>query len=59
MGTIVAILSQLFWGVTAGALSGTLAALLKLFAIGGGLAGSGYAIFNWRRLHALLAFRRR
>lgn len=59
MGTIVAILSQLFWGVTVGALSGTAAVIAKLFAVGGGLFGGGYAMFNWRKLRSKLAFWRR
>ena len=59
MGTVVAILSQLFWGVTIGALSGTAMALFKLLAMAGGLFGSGYAVFNWRRLRDKLPFKRR
>lgn len=59
MGTVVAILSQLFWGVTVGALSGTAAAIAKLFALGGGLFGGGFAILNWRKLRARLGFKRR
>lgn len=55
----MAILSQLFWGVTVGALSGTAAAIAKLFAMAAGLFGGGYAVFNWRKLRALLPFRRR
>lgn len=54
MGTVMAILSQLFWGVTVGALSGTLVAIVKLFALGGGLFGGGYAVFNWRKLRERL-----
>lgn len=59
MNTVMAILSQLFWGVTVGALSGTATALAKLFALGGGLFGGGYAMFNWRKLSGKLAFWRR
>lgn len=59
MGTLVAILSQLFWGVTVGALSGTAAAIAKLFMFGGSLFGGGFALFNWRKLRAKLPFRRR
>lgn len=59
MGTVVAILSQLFWGVTVGALTGTAALLAKLFALGAGVFGGGFAIFHWRKLRALLPFKRR
>jgi hypothetical protein len=59
MGTVVAILSQLFWGVTVGALSGTAAMLVKLFAMAGGVFGSGLAVFHWRKLRAMLSFKRR
>jgi hypothetical protein len=59
MGTVVAILSQLFWGVTVGALSGTAAIIAKLFAMAGGLFGGGFALFHWRKLKALLLFKRR
>jgi hypothetical protein len=59
MGTVVAILSQLFWGVTVGALSGTATAIAKLFALGAGLFGGGFAIFNWRKLRTKLGFKRR
>jgi len=59
MGTVVAILSQLFWGVTVGALTGTAALLGKLIATTGGLFGGGFALFHWRKLRALLPFKRR
>jgi hypothetical protein len=59
MGTLVAILSQLFWGVTIGALTGAAGAVAKLFVMGGGLLGGGWAVFNWRKLRARLAFWRR
>jgi hypothetical protein len=59
MGTVVAILSQLFWGVTVGALTGTAALVGKLLAVAGGLFGGGFAVFKWRKLLALLPFRRR
>jgi len=59
MGTVVAILSQLFWGVTVGALTGTAALIVKLFATIGGVVGSGLAVFHWRKLRALLSFKRR
>ena len=59
MGTVVAILSQLFWGVTVGALTGTAALIAKLLVMGGGLFGGGLAIFHWRKLRALLPFKRR
>jgi len=58
MGTIVAILSQLFWGVTVGALSGTATAIVKLFAMAGGVFGSGFAVLNWRKLRERLRFKR-
>jgi hypothetical protein len=59
MGTVVAILSQLFWGVTVGALSGTAVVIAKLFALGAVLFGGGLAVFNWRKLRAKLGSRRR
>ena len=59
MGTVVAILSQLFWGVTVGALTGTAALIGKLLLSMGGLFGGGFAIFHWRKLRALLPFRKR
>jgi hypothetical protein len=59
MGTVVAILSQLFWGVTVGALTGTVALLAKLLAVGTGVFGGGFALFNWRKVRAKLAFWRR
>ena len=58
MGTVVAILSQLFWGVTVGALTGTVGAIAKLLAMAGGLFGGGFAIFNWQKLRKRLRFRR-
>jgi len=59
MGTVVAILSQLFWGVTVGALTGTAALLGKLIATAGGVFGGGLLLFRWRKLRALLPFKRR
>jgi hypothetical protein len=59
MGTVVAILSQLFWGVTVGALTGTAALLGKLLAVAAGLFGGGFAVFNWRKVRTKLAFWRR
>ncbi len=59
MGTVVAILSQLFWGVTVGALTGTAALLGKLIATAGGVFGGGFLLFRWRKLRALLPFKRR
>jgi hypothetical protein len=54
MNTVMAILSQLFWGVTVGALTGTVALIAKIFLFGGGLFGGGYAVFNWRKLRERL-----
>lgn len=54
MGTVVAILSQLFWGVTVGALTGTVGALAKLGATLGSVVGGGFLIRRWRRLRAKL-----
>ncbi|MET1757080.1 hypothetical protein ABVV53_16690 [Novosphingobium sp. RD2P27] len=54
----MAILSQLFWGVTIGALSGTFIALAKLLAMGGAVVGGGFAFRKWRKLRALVRFRR-
>ena len=54
MNTVMAILSQLFWGVTVGALTGTAALILKVFLFGGGLFGGGYAALNWRKLRERL-----
>jgi hypothetical protein len=59
MGTVVAIISQLFWGVTVGALTGTAALLAKFAAMAGGVFGSGFAVFRWRKLRDRLPFRRR
>lgn len=59
MGTVVAILSQLFWGVTVGALTGTIAMLGKLLAVATGVFGGSFALFNWRKLRNKLAFWRR
>ncbi|MBB3938522.1 hypothetical protein GGR39_000151 [Novosphingobium fluoreni] len=59
MGTLVAVLSQLFWGVTIGALTGTVGLILKVVLTAGGVFGSGFAIFNWRKLRDRLSFRRR
>ena len=48
MNTLVSILSQLFWGVTVGALTAAATALvqLALFGIGGLIAG--VAVWRWR-----------
>ncbi|VWX53133.1 hypothetical protein [Novosphingobium sp. 9U] len=59
MGTLVAILSQLFWGVTIGALTGTVGAIAKLLLMAGGVFGSGFAVFHWRKVRDRLAFWRR
>ena len=59
MGTVVAILSQLFWGVTVGALTGTVGVIAKLFVMLGGIAGSGFTLFHWRKVRDRLAFWRR
>jgi hypothetical protein len=59
MGTVVAILSQLFWGVTVGALTGTAALIAKLVATAAGVFGSGFVVFHWRKLRAWLPFKRR
>lgn len=58
MGTVVAILSQLFWGVTIGALTGTFGLIAKLILSLGGLLGGGYTVFNWRKLRDRLRFKR-
>jgi hypothetical protein len=58
MNTVMAILSQLFWGVTVGALTGTAALIAKIFLFGGGLFGGGYAALNWRKLRERLRSRR-
>ncbi len=50
----MAILSQLFWGVTVGALTGTAALLGKVFLFGGGVFGGGFALLNWRKLRERL-----
>jgi len=49
MNTLMAILSQLFWGVTVGALSGSFAFIGKLLGTAGAVAGGGYAIRRWRK----------
>lgn len=58
MGTVVAILSQLFWGVTVGALSGAAVFVAKLFALIAALLAGGLAVFHWRKLRAMLSFKR-
>ncbi|MDE8654570.1 hypothetical protein PYV00_23000 [Novosphingobium sp. H3SJ31-1] len=45
----MAILSQLFWGVTVGALTITFTAIAKLLALGGAIAGAAYGIMRWIR----------
>ncbi|MCT2399063.1 hypothetical protein [Novosphingobium mangrovi (ex Huang et al. 2023)] len=47
MNTFMAIMSQLFWGVTAGALSATFSMLAKGVAVLGGLGLAGW--FGLRR----------
>jgi hypothetical protein len=59
MGTVVAILSQLFWGVTVGALTGTVALLAKVMITASGVFGGGFALFRWRTLKDKLTFWRR
>lgn len=59
MGTVVAILSQLFWGVTVGALTGTAALILKLVATAAGVFSGGFALVHWRKVREKLAFWRR
>lgn len=58
MNTLMSILSQLFWGVTVGALSGTAMAIAKLLATIGGVGGGVYLVRHWRKLSAMLGFKR-
>jgi len=48
MNTLVAILSQLFWGVTVGALTAAATALVQLALLGGGAVVAGLAAWRWR-----------
>lgn len=49
MNTFMAIMSQLFWAVTAGALSSTFLLLGKGAAVLGGLGGAGWWYLRGRR----------
>lgn len=49
MNTFMAIMSQLFWGVTIGALSSTFSFVAKMAALVGGLGGAGWYGLRRRR----------
>lgn len=49
MHNFMAILSQLFWGVTIGALSAAFETLAKGAMMLGGLGGAGWYGFKWRK----------
>lgn len=49
MHNFMAILSQLFWGVTIGALSAAFEALVKGAVMIGGLGGAGWYGLKWRK----------
>lgn len=49
MNTFMAIMSQLFWGVTVGALSSAFSTVAKGAAMLGGLGGAGWYGLKWRR----------
>jgi len=49
MNTFMAILSQLFWGVTVGALSAAFETLAKGAVMIGGLGGAGWYGLKWRK----------
>ncbi|MFC0206162.1 hypothetical protein [Novosphingobium soli] len=49
MNTFMAIMSQLFWGVTVGALSTAFGTLAKGAAMIGGLGGAGWYGLKWHR----------
>lgn len=49
MSTFMAILSQLFWGVTVGALSSTFGLLAKAAATLLGFGGAGWFGLRWHR----------
>ena len=49
MSTFMAIMSQLFWGVTVGALSSTFSLLAKAAITLAGLGGFGWWGLRWRR----------
>jgi hypothetical protein len=48
MNTLVSILSQLFWGVTVGALTAAATAIVQLALLGGGVFVAGAAAWRWR-----------
>jgi len=48
MNTLVSILSQLFWGVTAGALMAAVTTIGQFAAMAGGVFGAGYLARRWR-----------
>lgn len=49
MNTFMAIMSQLFWGVTVGALSTAFETLAKGAAMIGGIGGAGWYGVKWHR----------
>lgn len=49
MNTFMAIMSQLFWGVTVGALSSTFSLIAKGAAMAGGVGGAGWWSLRRRR----------
>lgn len=49
MNTFMAIMSQLFWGVTVGALSSAFSTVAKGVAMLGGLGGAGWWGLRWHR----------
>jgi hypothetical protein len=48
MNTLVSILSQLFWGVTVGALTAAATALVQFALVGFGALVAGAAAWRWR-----------
>jgi hypothetical protein len=49
MNTFMAIMSQLFWGVTVGALSSAFSFAAKAAVMIGGLGGAGWWSLRWHR----------
>ncbi|EIZ77435.1 hypothetical protein WSK_3967 [Novosphingobium sp. Rr 2-17] len=49
MNTFMAIMSQLFWGVTIGALGAAFETLAKGAIMIGGIGGAGWYGLKWRR----------
>ena len=53
MTWLVSVLSQLFWGVTVGALTAAATLIGQAVLVGCGVAGAGCAAHHWRKRRAL------